>query len=452
MGSNRNLLIRLLIPLVFCIGGVLLCAWLIPMENEAVRDQMLGFPDSDAATQWLRPKLLGVLCFLPAVAGLLYALGGALDRYLARQFLGIFGVCLGALLAVWFLVDLGDKLGDLRKCGFVGGLMFYGVRLPNVLLLLLPYSLLLSLLYCLGKLSGNREIIAMVQTGRSLLRVTVPLMVAGALSTVLCMILNYHWAHVAERLGKDIIAKAKGRTSFEANDVLYRNTRQQRLWMIGAFPPDYQKGNPLQDVEVTTIAPDGRLVSRLYAENAKWDSQDRSWTFNNAFSATFAPGQPQEYSPANQTYVFQDWEETPWMLIKPGLSAALLGVPDLTGWLKANQHNTGSLNPRPYITQLQYRWAQPFSCLITVLLAAPLGIHFSRSGRPGSIAAAIGLAAAMIFTSNISLSLGEAGYIHPIVAAWLPNVLFILLALYLFHRRITGRPIYQTVLNMINGD
>lgn len=452
MGLNRNLLIRLLIPLALCLGGGLLCAWLLPMESAAVREQLLGFPDSDVASHMLRPKLLGVLCFLPALASLAYALSGALDRYLARQFLGIFGICLGALIAVWFLVDFGDKLGDLRKCGFVGALMFYGVRMPNVLLLLLPYALLLSLLYCLGKLSGNREIIAMVQTGRGLLRVTAPLIMAGVFCTALCMILNYHWAHVAEHRGKEIIAEAKGQTAFEATDVLYRNAKHRRLWMVGAFPPDYQKGAALNDVEVTTTSSDGHLVSRLYAERAKWDRNDRSWTFENALDARFTVGQPQEYSAQNQTFSFKDWDETPWQLIKPGLSASLLGVPDLNGWLHANRGNEASMNPRPYLTQLQYRWAQPLSCLVTVLIAAPLGIHFSRSGRPGSIAAAIGLAAAMIFTSNISLSLGEAGYIGPITAAWLPNVIFILLALYLFHRRITGRPIYQTILNLVSGN
>ena len=38
--------------------------------------------------------VMAALCFLPALASLLYSLGGTLDRYIARQFIGIFFICL----------------------------------------------------------------------------------------------------------------------------------------------------------------------------------------------------------------------------------------------------------------------------------------------------------------------------------------------------------------------
>lgn len=56
----------------------------------------------------------------------------------------------------------------------------------------------------------------------------------------------------------------------------------------------------------------------------------------------------------------------------------------------------------------------------------------------------------MLFISTITLALGESGTLLPIVAAWLPNILFAGLGLYLYHRRITGRPIYQSIKNLLN--
>jgi lipopolysaccharide export system permease protein len=93
----------------------------------------------------------------------------------------------------------------------------------------------------------------------------------------------------------------------------------------------------------------------------------------------------------------------------------------------------------------------PFASLVTVLLAAPLAIHFSRRGPGGGIFLAVVLSALMLLTSNIVLAFGEAGLIQPVAAAWLPNIIFGTLAIYLFHRRITGRPIYHTLRRFLPG-
>ena len=51
----------------------------------------------------------------------------------------------------------------------------------------------------------------------------------------------------------------------------------------------------------------------------------------------------------------------------------------------------------------------------------------------------------MLFLSNVCLSLGDSGHLRPAIAAWLPNVVFGSLAIFLFQRRLAGRPIYQTL-------
>jgi LPS export ABC transporter permease LptG len=450
---SRDLLLRLLIPLGLALAGLLLFSWLVPQEKQAVAAQLVGFPDSDVTAHLVRPAILGVLCFLPAVGGIGYALSGTIARYLARQFLVIFAICFAALFAIWLLVDLQNNLGDMRgsKHLLVTMGVFYGTRLPSILLLLLPYALLLSLLYALGKLSKSREILAMIQTGRALPQVAAPLIAAGLFSTVLCAGLNYHWAPVAEGTGEEILQRAKGAPVTEANDVLYRNAEKRRLWMIGSFPPDYEKGAALRNVEVTTSADNGTLVSRLSAKEATWNRQTRVWTFGEATAATFARDMPPVFETTGSV-TESGWSETPWQLIKPGLSAPFLGIPDLNSWLQTNAGNETMFSPAPYLTQWHYRWAQPAICLVTVLLAAPLGIHFSRRGSTGGVAVAVLLCGGLMFLTNISLSLGEAGYLPPALAAWLPNLVFALIGLYLFHRRIAGRPIYQTLRRVFHDE
>jgi lipopolysaccharide export LptBFGC system permease protein LptF len=55
----------------------------------------------------------------------------------------------------------------------------------------------------------------------------------------------------------------------------------------------------------------------------------------------------------------------------------------------------------------------------------------------------------MLFSSSFFLTFGEAGHMHPLLAAWATNILFALVAFYLFHRRITGRPIYESIKKLV---
>jgi lipopolysaccharide export system permease protein len=454
MADSRSPFLRFLLPLALAVMGAVLCGLLIPAEVLAVKRQLVDFPDSDVPAHQARPFVIAALCFLPSLAGLIYSLGCTLDRYIAREFARIFGICLAALLVVWLLLDLTDNITEFRESSDLLKTLatFYGTRSPAILLLLLPYSLLLSLLYSLGKLSGNREIIAMIQSGRGVLRITLPLIIAGVFFSLLNLGLNYQWAPIAEGTVNEILDVAKGDEGTKAKKVLYRDPNTRRLWMIGAFPPNYQVGEPLMNVEVTTTRDDESLESRLSAKKAFWDRKTHEWTFEEPVLAKYQAGQPAKFEPLQGPLKIASWSETPWQLIKPGLSAANLGIPDLNTWLRTNTSIARFADPSPYLTQWHYRWALPFTCLVSVLLATPLAVHFSRRGSGGGIFLAVALSALMLLFSNISLALGEAGTLHPFTAAWLPNITFTMLGLYLFHRRNSGRQIYFYLRRFLPGN
>jgi len=451
MLSIRTSHTRFILPALLAIMGGLLCAYLIPMEHEAVKQQLLGFPDSNIEAHRARPVILGILCFLPAIATLIHCFGNTMDRYLVRQFISIFLICFGALFSIWFLFDLNDNLTEFRESSnlFITIAKFYSYRSPAIILFLLPYALLLSLLYCLGKLSSDREITAMVQSGRSVTRITAPLILAGAFCSLLCLGLNYQWAPIAEGQKDNILNIARGRPTYEANNVMYRDVHTRRLWMVGAFPTKYEKGVPLENVQVTTTRADKSLAYQLSASRAYWNRKKKSWVFENPVIGTMEPGQPPVFVTPKGPIVVHGWEETPWQLIKPGLAAQYLGIPGLISWLQANGSQGFLDESAPYLTHLHYRVALPFACLVTVLLATPLAIHFSRRGPGSGVFFAVVLSALMLLISNIALAFGESGKIPPFIAAWLPNLLFTMLGLYFYHRRATGRPIYQSIRRLL---
>jgi len=440
----RTLFSRFLLPMVLVALGAGVCAILVPAESRAVQQQFVSFPDSDFKTHSARPLILAALCFLPALAAFCYAFGQTLDRYIARQFAGIFAICLSGLVMIWLLLDLSDNVTEFKESPHALRTMvdFYGTRAPAIFMLLLPYSLLLASLYSLGLLSTHREITAMVQAGRGVFRIVLPIVFCGAIFTLCGLGLNYHWAPIAEGSVDAILKQAVGKPTMAASNVLYYNPANRRLWRIGAFPADYETGKALLEVDVTSTDQQGDLSSRLFAKTAVWDRADQQWIMHGAVIGQFEKGQPTIFETFNEPLEIPSWQETPWQLIKPGLDAAYLGIPDLTTWLRSNVR-TMQADPAPFVTQWHYRLALPFSCLVTVLLATPLAINFSRRSSGSGVFLAMVFSALLLLFSSISLSLGEAGTLKPIYAAWLPNLTFTLLGFYLFWRRISGRLIFN---------
>lgn len=460
------LTLRQFIPfLVLTALGAAAAAILIPQEIQAVEDHMVGFPDSEPVTLRLRPFLLGVLIFLPALAALWYGLSGALDRYLTRQMLSAVGICSLALMVIWILLDVNDNIGEFRQAENLPYFLvrYYAVALPPVFVLLIPFSLMLGLLYCLGRLSQSREIIAMIQTGRGVARVIAPLGAVGFLLSCTCLLLNYHWAPWGEGYKEALVELARSGSASQAKNVqfVHRNEHQvpERLWMVGSFPYDYAGGArdsetiPLRDVVVRTLDEEGPATV-LFARNATWEPETRTWIFHGAeildLRATLDDGQPmpefQEEVP--NPYRITTYSETPWQIVRPGLPKEYLGIPELRSWLDQHQADEWARH-QEYLTQWHYRFAQPWICLVVVLLAAPLGIVFTRRGTAGGVAIAVFLSASMLLAAEISLSLGDAGFLSPAAAAWGTNLVFTTVALILLYRRLRGRPIYQALKQLI---
>ena len=443
---------------VLALLGSLLAIWLVPHEQEAVREHLIGFPDDDTTSHNLRPLVLGILCLLPAAAALLYALADTLDRYLARQMLSAVGITFLALVVIWVLLDLNDNLGEMRNAEnpwhFI--IRYYGILFGPVFVLLAPFALLLGLLYSLGKLSGTHEVIAMLQTGRGVARVIAPLTTVGVFLSVACLLFNYHLGPWGEGYQQGMIEELRDGSASRARNVLYQNEDSGRTWLVGRFPYDYNRGVPLRDIQITNKNAEGDIISRFKAPVARWDLITREWSFENPELMILPRGEPTDdirtlmpiFERQAPTVVFKDWPETPWQIVNPGLQARYLGIPGLRSWLRANEH-LAWVDRQPFITQWHYRTAQPWICLVVVLLAAPLGIVFSRRGLAGGVAVAVFLAAMMLFSAEVFLALGDSGYIRPVLAAWGTNFVFTAIALFLLWRRLRGQSIYQSLKRLL---
>jgi LPS export ABC transporter permease LptG len=364
-----------------------------------------------------------------------------LDRYVIRSFLEPFLLCTFGFLAIWLIFDVSDNIHDFIEAKAslkaIGG--FYLTQLPAIILLVLPVGLLLALLFSLSKMSRTNELIAQLTAGRSVFRILLPLFGVGLICTAGLWYLSQELAPHAEAVKKVALdqmqKRKKDRESIEAH--LFRDRKTLRSWYIRKL----RKDSPLLDkVVIVQQNAEGKITEKWYADRADWDKKNGNWTFHRGMHLNFdADGQEttRDYFPEGERTV-EGWTETPWRIASSNFEPQNLSIPELREYLNLN-HDFPRAALAPYRTYLEHREAMAWTCMVVVLISAPLGIVFNRRGVLAGVAGSIFIFFGMIFLTNFFLALGKGDRVSPWIAAWFPNLLIGTIGIILLWSRNSNR-------------
>jgi len=362
-----------------------------------------------------------------------------LDRYIVRNFLQPYIYCIIGFLSIWLIFDISDNSSTIFDERAPLGLVvhFYWTQIPQVLVILLPVALLLALLFALGRMSRANEIVSMLTAGVSVPRVVFPLLIIGLLTTGVTLSLNSSLAAHAELERKNFFDQVNhgGVREITISAQVFRNRTDNRTWYVARFKPN---SNDFSGVQVVQQDADGNITRNYIATDATYDPATKNWRFNQSKVVNYDREGNIVDEALHDSLTITGWSETPFRLSSANTRPEFLGISELDEYLRYNSDFPETLLA-PFRTQLQYRWALPWTCFVVAIMATPLGIGYSRRGILASVAAAIGLVFAMNFLVHLFLALGEGDRVSPIVAGWTPNVIFLIIGLYLMHLRATNR-------------
>jgi LPS export ABC transporter permease LptG len=308
-------------------------------------------------------------------------------------------------------------------------------QVPQILVILLPVSLLLALLFSLGRMSRANEIVSMLTAGVSIPRVLLPLILMGFLTVAATMALNYQLAPHADSARKTFLSSERLRRETQIEGQIFRNRADARTWFIQSFRLHH---NTFNNVQVLQQDANDNIVTSYLAARAVYEPATKTWTLESVKIINYDAAGNILNEEIRPSLSITNWSETPFRLSSANVRAEYLSVPELREYLRYNSDFPATLLA-PFKTHLQYRLALPWTCLVVVFIAAPLGIGFSRRGILSSVAASLILVFAMNFLTHLFLALGEGYRIPSWAAAWTPNILFAVIGLYLLYLRATNR-------------
>lgn len=369
-----------------------------------------------------------------------------LDRYLLRELLVPLAYCLGGFLLFWVFTDLLSELSDFQKnrMRFGDVAEYYLVKAPDLLVTIMPIALLLAMLYALTNHARHHELTAMRAAGVGLTRLCVPYFAVGTLFSVGLFVMNEFWVPDANESAEMIRTRWNPQAASTLGpqwqrNLAFRNERERRIWNIGAF--NRETGEMLLPNFDWQLADGSRR--RLAAARAVYTNGN--WVFTDVRELVYAAaaGGFPEPSQTNEL-TLAELSETPEQIRSEIKFTALAGMQVAAKRPRMSLdeiHNYERLHP--YLpardrarldTQFQGRLAQPWTCLVVVLIAIPFGAPSGRRNVFVGVAASIFIGFGYVVLQQFAMALGTAGYLPPWLAAWLPNALFAVASIALIRR------------------
>lgn len=340
-----------------------------------------------------------------------------LDNYIIKAFIPTFFICLLIISGIYIIADLLQKLGEFMDMGgdaFGTGMRYYMYLFPVLVFQFFPAITLIAVGIVLVRLTKNREILAMQVAGISLYRILVPIFII----TVFMSFASFgdqEWVipRFAERL------ETLKQTAFSDNvhrNLLLDDKENGTLVRIWKY---HNKTQTMQSVFILGRYENKKKKFTISAEEGRWLGNN-TWLLSKVTKHVYNE-QGKWVAPIEQLDSLEFTSTiTPAELGEIKLDPSLLNFEQLKELCKNEPDN-----PRNRVL-FHSRIAYTLTHFVLLLIGIPLVVGFERLSknlflRVGLCVFVCGFFYALSF---ICTSLGNLGTVHPILAAWLPHVIF----------------------------
>lgn len=358
-----------------------------------------------------------------------------LDRYLLRELLIPLGYCLSGFFLFWTAFDLIAQIDDFQKAQMYARdiVAYYLVKTPETLMTVVPVALLLALLYAVTHHARHHELTAMRAAGVGLWRIAAPYLALGTVLSGVLFALNEFVVPDGNEAAESIRCR---RLPVDPGalprpwhpSLTFSNQRDHRRWNIGAY--NRETGEMLSLVVEWQAADGSRRL--LAADRAVYTNA--AWTLFAVKELLYPPGTTlPSYRGETNELVLGELSETPELIRSEIKFSELsnvrvvkrprLSLAEILDYQRLHP-TLDSADRSKLETQFHGRIAEPWKCLVVVVIALPFGAPSGRRNVFVGVASSIFIGFAYFLLSSFALAMGTGGLLPPAVAAWLPNALF----------------------------
>ena len=356
-----------------------------------------------------------------------------LDWYIIIKFIGTFFFAIIILAVIACVIDMSEKFNLFVKNRVPALLIlnYFKNFVPHISALLYPLFIFIATIFFTSKLSYKSEITAMLATGMSFNRFLRPYIIGAAFLGCLALLAN-HWV---------VPIANKDRLSFENKYVHEKITSSDKNVHLQLTPEllvymqEYNYSSN-EGYRFTAERIKGTLLlEKTMADRVSYDSAKRIWTL---YGVTVRKNDSVGESLKTMPELSQQYPFTPRDLKEDQEVKETLTTPELNRFI-ARQQLHGNENLNFYFVEKYRRTAQPFAGFILSMIGVCIASRRIRGGSGFHLAVGIAISAVYMLCLQFSTTFSTKSGLNPMIAVWIPNMIFGIAAIFIYRRQVSGR-------------
>ncbi len=353
-----------------------------------------------------------------------------LDWYIFKSFILTFFIALILIIGIVIIFDISEKIDDFVKneAPLRAIIVDYYLNfIPYFINMFSPLFVFITVVFYTSRQAANSEIIAILSSGVSYRRMLMPYMAAAAIITGLSLMLNLY-----------VIPNSNAtRLEFEQTYVKKRSAAKTRNIHYQIAPGEFVYVESFSQWNKTAYKftleniEDNRLVSKLSAESAQWDSTMDGWRLRRYVLRDYADGLEDRVQCGERLDTVIALKLSDFYFNEKTVQT--LSIKNLNALIET-QKMRGDSNVMYAEIEKNNRYALPFSAFILTIMGVALSSRKKRGGIGWNLGLGIGLAFTYILFMRFSQMFVYAGTMSATIALWLPNVIFAIIAAILYKK------------------
>lgn len=352
-----------------------------------------------------------------------------IDKYILKRYLATFTVMLLLFIPIGIVVDVSEKINKMleNKVPLMEIALYYYNFTIYFANSLFPIFLFLSVIWFTSKLANDTEIIAILSSGISFTRFLRPYIIGASIVSVFVLLMGFFVVPAASEGFNNFrytYLKGGGKEAMRGDNTdVYRQISDDEFIYVNSFNTESKTAFNFSLEKFKNQ----KLIHKITASRIKWNPKDSTYTMYDYTKRTVGElnDKIEKAAEKNAVFTFDLEDLTPVVYIAETLSLGKLNA------FIAKEKERGSSNINVYLVVLYKKYSVPVSAFILTIIAVAVSAMKRRGGMGTNLAIGIALAFAFVFFDKIFGVLAEKSSIPPMLAVWLPNIAFGILAIYL---------------------